>query len=79
MSPGEQQAVEVRLEALAEKLEAIHLSLKGDIGELKGQVTVQDQRVSRAELRLAQLQGAGVVLTLGLPFAAVGLQKLIGG
>lgn len=79
MSPGEQQAVEVRLESLAEKLEAIHLSLKGDIGELKGQVMVQDQRVSHAELRLAQLQGAGVVLTLGLPFAVVGLQKLIGG
>ncbi len=72
-------ALGVRLESLGEKMDAIHLSLKGDISEVKGQVTVQDQRVSKTELRLAQLQGAGVVLTLALPFAAIGLQKLIGG
>ena len=71
-------ATEARLEALGEKLDAVHLSLKGDISEVKGQVTVQDQRVSRTELRLAQLQGAGLVLTLALPFAAVGLSALLG-
>lgn len=72
-------AIDVRLSTLTEKLDAVHLSLKGDISEVKGQVTVQDQRVSKTELRLAQIQGAGVVLTLALPFAAIGLQKLIGG
>jgi hypothetical protein len=72
-------AIDVRLATMAEKLDAIHLSLRGDISEVKGQVGLQDRRVGKTELRLAQLQGAGVILTLALPFAAIGLQKLVGG
>lgn len=80
MSDGEREsAVDVRLSTLTEKIDAVHLSLKSDMSELKAQMTIQDQRVSKAELRMAQVQGAGVVLTLALPFAALGLQKLIGG
>lgn len=79
MTAEHDSALAVRLESLGEKMDSIHLSLKGDISEVKGQVTVQDRRVSKTELRLAQLQGAGIVLTLALPFAAIGLQKLIGG
>jgi hypothetical protein len=70
-------AIDVRLSALTEKLDAVHLSLAKDISEVKGQVLTQDQRVSRTELRLAQLQGAGAALTLGLPFVAVVLQRVI--
>jgi uncharacterized protein YlxW (UPF0749 family) len=80
VSDGEREsAVDVRLSTLTEKIDAVHLSLKSDMSELKAQMTIQDQRVSKAELRMAQVQGAGVVLTLALPFAALGLQKLIGG
>lgn len=70
---------EARLQALSEKLDAIHLSIEKDISELKGQSTGQSERISKTEIRLAQLQGMGVALTLGMPFVAIGLQKLLMG
>jgi hypothetical protein len=73
------EALEARLEAMSEKLDAIHRSLESDIGEVKGQLHSQDQRVSRAELRLAQLQGAGAALTFGMPFIAIAVNHLVGG
>jgi len=72
------EALEARLSALSEKLDAIHLSLEKDIGEVKGQMDDQGQRVSHNELRIAQLQGAGAALTLAMPFLAIGLQHLLG-
>jgi hypothetical protein len=72
-------AIDVRLSALSEKLDAIHLSLSREVSKVQGTLIVQDQRISKSELRLAQLQGAGASLTLGLPFIAVVLNKLLGG
>jgi hypothetical protein len=70
--------MQARLEAQSEKLDAVHLSLEKDISELKGLVLNQNTRISKSELRLAQIQGMGVALTLVLPFAAVGLSHLLG-
>lgn len=79
-------AIEARLAGLKEqmsasdkKLDAIHISLEKDISEVKSAQLADTNRISKTELRMAQLQGAGVVLTLALPFAAVGLQALVGG
>jgi hypothetical protein len=72
-------AIAVRVDALSEKMDAIHLSIEKDIAEVKGQLSHDGKRISKAELRLAQLQGAGAALTLGLPFVAVALQKVLGG
>lgn len=70
--------IQVGLDGLGREMRAIHLSLEKDISELKGKMDDQGGRISKTELRLAQLQGAGVVLTLALPFAAVGLNALVG-
>jgi hypothetical protein len=72
-------ATEVFLRALDSKLDAIHLSLAQDIAEVKALQNEDGSRISKSELRLAQLQGAGAALTLGLPFVAVALQKVLGG
>lgn len=78
-------AIEARLAGLKEqmiatdkKLDAVHLSLEKDLSEVKALQAVDAGRISRNELRMAQLQGAGAVLTLALPFVAVGLQSLLG-
>lgn len=67
----------VRLTALGEKLDAVHLSLVADIGEVKGKLDEHSGRISNGELKLARLQGAGAALALGLPFVAVALQHFI--
>lgn len=59
-------------------MDAIHLSLEKDISEVKGTVNGYNTRISRTELRLAQLQGAGAALTLGMPFIAIALNHLLG-
>lgn len=73
------EALEARLQALSEKLDAIHLSLERDISEVKGITGGQGERITRSELRLAQLQGAGAALTVGMPFIALALNRLLGG
>lgn len=71
------EGVEARLQAIGDKLDAVHLSLEKDISELKGQISEQGNRISKAELRLAQLQGMGAALALGMPFIAIGLNHLL--
>lgn len=70
-------AIAVRVDALSEKVDAVHLSLEKDLSEVKGQLLADGKRLSNTELKLARLQGAGAALTLGLPFVALALEKVI--
>jgi hypothetical protein len=77
-SPSKNEdAIMVRLEALGEKLDAVHLSVVHDIGEVKGKLDEHSARISSSELKLARLQGAGMALTFGLPFIVLALQHAI--
>lgn len=71
------EAINTRLSGLSEKMDAIHASVNNDIGEIKGILLSQGDRISNTELRMARLQGAGAALTLGLPFIALALEKVI--
>lgn len=62
--------LQANLKSVADKLDVIHNSLRTDTHDLNRRLDSIDKRVSRAELRLARLQGAGAALTLGLPFIA---------
>ena len=72
-------ALLVRMDGLSEKMDAIHLSLEKDIAELKGMQVADGQRISKTELRMAQLQGMGAALTFGMPFIVIAINHLIGG
>lgn len=71
------EALEARLEAQGEKLDAVHLSLEKDISELKGMLVGMGERLSASERQLATVKGIGIALMAGMPFIVLGLQTLI--
>lgn len=81
MSADEQVALAVQLTYLNEKLDAIHLSLKEDLGEIKAETKETNGRVSRHDREIAKLTGGVMAIAAGLPvitgLLVFSLQQLI--
>lgn len=78
MSPDEMTTLAVQLGRLEQKiddqdrkLDAIHLSLKDDIGQLNEKADTTNGRVRKGELERAQLRGAFRVFAWCSPFLVV--------
>jgi len=69
--------VEDSIDDLDTKLDAIHLSLKEDLGEIKGKQDQTNGRVTALERRYSELRGVGVAVVAVTPFLLFALTKLI--
>lgn len=74
--------VEAKLEERDRKLDAIHASIKEDLGRIEEQTTATNGRVRRHEERLAELRGAYIAFGCASPFLvaaiAYALTRLFG-
>lgn len=76
MTPDERAVLAVQLANVDRKLDAVHSSLKEDIGELKHEARRTNGRVTGLERRYSELRGIGLALLAITPFALLVLQKL---
>lgn len=81
MTSEDQAALAIQLTYLNEKLDAIHVSLKEDLGEIKTEVKETNGRVSRHDREIAKLTGGVLAIAAGLPVVTgllvFSLQQLI--
>jgi hypothetical protein len=68
--------LEAKLDSNSEKLDAIHRSLKEDIGKVEEQTRLTNGRVTTLEKRQAELRGIGIALVALSPFALFFFQWL---
>jgi hypothetical protein len=74
MTPDERTALAIQLSALAvqvttlvEKMDAIHVSLKEDLSEIKKETKETNGRVSEHDRDIYRLKGGLTVIAAGLP------------
>jgi chromosome segregation ATPase len=65
------------LQDINQKLDAIHGSVKEDLGEIKLKQDQTNGRVTVLERRYAELRGIGLAFIATAPFAIFALQKLL--
>lgn len=65
------------LQDVDKKLDAIHLSLKEDLAEVKGKQDQTNGRVTEGERRMAKLEGIGIAFVAGSPFVLFALTKFV--
>lgn len=68
--------METSMQNIDLKLDAIHGSIKEDLGEIKAKQDKTNGRVTEMERTVAKVVGGLVVLSAGLPFAVFALSKL---
>jgi chromosome segregation ATPase len=69
--------LQVQVEELGNKMDAIHLSLKDDLEAINEEQKRTNGRVSNHERDLSRIQGALAVLVAALPFLLFGLEQLL--
>ena len=68
--------IEQKLDNSDSKLDAVHASLKEDIGKVEQQTRAHNGRMTGLEKRQSELKGIGVALLALSPFVLFALQKL---
>ncbi len=69
--------IEEKLDGGDRKLDAIHASLKEDIGKVEAQTRAHNGRMTSLEKRYAELKGVGLAFLALSPFVLFALQRLI--
>lgn len=69
--------LEDALQDIDKKLDAIHGSVKEDLGEIKLKQDQTNGRVTGLERRYAELRGIGLAFIAVIPFLVFALQKLL--
>lgn len=67
-----------KVDAMAEKIDAQHTSIKDDLTEIKVETKLTNSRVTGNERKIARFQGMIAAGVAGAPFVIFALSKLIG-